>query len=449
MRDMAAIVVVGGGLSGLVAAWRLDQHGHDVVVLEAESEPGGRMRTELHRGYRIERGAQFVSGGYSNLLQVVAALGLADRVRPMASTHNAVLRDGRLHPADADSPLRLLGSSLLSTRARLRLARVPVEAFRHRDHIRFHHPERAAAIDDEDMASYLRRIVGEEAFEYLLAPAFSSTFDCEPEDLSAVFALLAIRFAGADFDLRSIEGGLGSVTCAIAETLDVRFGTRVESLETTTDGARVRFHGPHGSDGILADAAIVAVPGTHVTSLCPKLTPAERSFLEAVRYSRSILTHFLLSEPPEAFDGYGVAFPRPEGLGLYGMACDHVKSDAAPPGAGLINAALTAEASRRLWDAPDAAVAEHALGELARTPIGRLDPIDCRVFRWGSLVPLFDRGYTRRLAAFLARSDRSPRLVFAGDYLVGPYLEGAATSGLRAAEEMMSALAVSDASIGP
>jgi predicted NAD/FAD-dependent oxidoreductase len=49
------------------------------------------------------------------------------------------------------------------------------------------------------------------------------------------------------------------------------------------------------------------------------------------------------------------------------------------------------------------------------------------------MLPQFRAGYLPRLRAFLARHDRSPRLAFAGDYLVGPYTEAALTSGLRAA----------------
>ena len=57
------------------------------------------------------------------------------------------------------------------------------------------------------------------------------------------------------------------------------------------------------------------------------------------------------------------------------------------------------------------------------------------------MLPQFGAGYTRALAAFLARSERSPRLAFAGDYLVGPCTEAACASGIRAADEVERALA--------
>ena len=61
---------------------------------------------------------------------------------------------------------------------------------------------------------------------------------------------------------------------------------------------------------------------------------------------------------------------------------------------------------------------------------------DARVVRWRELLPLFHPGYLPRLDSFLSRADRSPRLAFAGDYLVAPCVEGALTSGMRAASEV-------------
>jgi oxygen-dependent protoporphyrinogen oxidase len=152
---------------------------------------------------------------------------------------------------------------------------------------------------------------------------------------------------------------------------------------------------------------------------------------------------FLMTDrAPASLPWYGVAFPRREQIGLYGMAVDHWKPGVAPAGAGLVNAALTAEAAERLRDAPDAAVVAHVLDALAKTPIGRLDPIASAVHRWDPMLPLFPAGHLKRLAAFEERGERSQRLAFAGDYLIGPYTEMALTSGLRAATDVARGLAL-------
>jgi oxygen-dependent protoporphyrinogen oxidase len=437
---MASIVVVGGGIAGLACAWRLRRAGHDVEVLEREAEAGGRMRSERHGEFVLDRGAQFIASGYRNLHAVVRSLGLEARVRPLGRSDNAILRGGRLHAGDPGSPLRLLASPLLPARAKLRLPRLLFEVARHGRRLDPLRPEQAATLDREDLATGLRRLVGEEAFEYLLAPAFSSTFDSDPEDLSLAFGLLALRFVAGGFRLQCFEGGTGLLTQTLARELAVRTGCEVLAVETETAGARVRYRTRGRESAVLADAAVVALPGSEVARVCPKLTPDERGFFEQVRYVRGMIVHLMLEQAPRTLPCYGVAFPRREGLDLYGLAVDHWKPGAAPPGAGLLNAALTAGAAARHWDAPDEAVRDLVLENLARTPIGRLRPQQAVVHRWAPMLPQLYKGYLPRLARFLGRLERSPRLAFAGDYLVGPYTEAALTSGLRAATELARAL---------
>jgi oxygen-dependent protoporphyrinogen oxidase len=437
---LASVVVLGAGIAGLTCAWRLQRAGHDVEVLERERTPGGRMRSERRGAYVVDRGAQFIASGYRNLHQIARSLGLGERIENIARTRNAILRDGALRPGDYDSLGEFLRSDLLSRRAKARLPRLLLELLRHRKILDPMHPEKAAEIDRDDMARYLRRVVGEEALEYLLAPAFSSTFDSDPEDLSGAFALLAIRFLAEGFRLQCFAGGCGLLTRTLADRLSVRVGWEALAVETDAGGARVRYLAPSGERSLTADAAVVAVPGSLVAPLCPKLSEAERRFFAQVRYVRGIIAYLLLEEAPETLPYYGVAFPRSEGLRLYGLAVDHHKPGAAPEGAGLVNVALRSSAAERLFESPDEAVLECVLGDLARTPVGRLEPVDTAVHRWDPMMPQFHAGYLGHLRDFLGRSERSPRLAFAGDYLVGPYTEAALTSGMRAANEIARAL---------
>ncbi len=439
--SLASVVVVGGGVAGLTCAWRLRREGHEVEVLEAALVPGGRMRSEPHDGFRLERGAQVVTSGYENLLGVARGVGLAASRRDIEPAGEAVLRDGRLHPVDMAAPWKVVRSPLLSARGKAGLARLGVELarrFRRLDPLR---PQRAAALDTTDLATGFRRIAGEEATDWLLAPCFSATFDAEPEDLSYAFGLLALRLLATGSTVQTFDGGLGSLTRALAARVPVRTGCEVLAVETETAGVRVRYRTQLRERSVFADAAVVAVPGCAVAALCPKLTPEERGFFEGVRYVRGAIVHLLLERPPPSLRGLqGVAFPRAEGLDLYGLCADHHKPGAAPPGAGLVNVALSEPAARRLWQAPDATLAQHALEQLSLTPIGALAPVGFAVHRWASMLPRFEPGYLARLARFLSRLDRAPRLSFAGDYLVGPTAEGAVVSGLRAASEVASQL---------
>ena len=217
---MASIAIVGGGIAGLVCAWKLRRAGHDVEVLE--------------------RGAQFTASGYRNLQRCVSLLGLEPRLRELPRLRHAVLRDGRLRPADPE-PLEILRSPLLSPRARWRLLRLALELVRRWRRLDPAHPERAAELDDEDLASGLARLAGREAAELLLGPLFASTFDSDPEDLSLAFGLLAVRQALGGARLQAFEGGNGALPRALADEVPVRLGCQVLSVETESGGARVRY----------------------------------------------------------------------------------------------------------------------------------------------------------------------------------------------------------------
>lgn len=435
---MSKVIIVGGGIAGLAAAWRLQRAGHEVNILEREVASGGRMRSERRGAFIVDRGAQFVFSGYADLHALAEEVGLADQVRPIRRTRNAILRDGRFLGSDSKSLLSLLRSPLLSLRSKVTLPRILWHVWKHRRKLNPRYPEIAASLDVEDMASFLRRTVGEEAFAYVFAPAFSATFLSDPEEISAALVLLTLRFLLGGFDLQSFEGGIGRLTEALATRLPVQTNCNVLRVETHRDGARVMYEVHGNSREAVADSVIVALPGSLVQRVCVTLTTSEQAFFRNVRYNRGIVVFLMTANEPATLPYYGVAFPRSEALALYGVAVAHQKPGSAPAGTGLLSATLNALETKRMWNESDEAILALVLSNLEHKPIGQLQLVDSLVCRWDPMLPQFYPGYLSHLAHFLARHDRSPRLAFAGDYLIGPYTEAAVTSGARAAEEIQA-----------
>jgi protoporphyrinogen oxidase len=75
---MPTVIVVGGGIAGLTAAYALQKAGFDVEVLERNDEAGGRMCSERHGDFVVDRGAQFIASSYRNMRALVDELGLRD-----------------------------------------------------------------------------------------------------------------------------------------------------------------------------------------------------------------------------------------------------------------------------------------------------------------------------------------------------------------------------------
>ena len=427
------IAIIGAGIAGLTAAYILQKRGFTVQVFEREETPGGRMRSEPHGEFVIERGAQFIASSYRNMRALAAELGIVDLIEPLSDTRNAVLRDGEFVLTDYEGLGALRRSRDLSLPTKLRLLGLAWPLWRNWKRLDFYHPERAARLDTESAAAYAERRFGREAVEYLVEPAFAGTFTVLPEEMSKAFLLSTVATVVSGFRLLSFRGGNGILTRTIADRVPVRLGATVERVDPSDKTVTVQIAGEAAAE---FDAAVVAVPGNTVAQLCGGLTETERHFFSSVRYASSIIAFVLAAEaarPPF----YGAGMTRREGVRLYGMAVENAKAGVVPTGKTLFNCAFTEELAAEMMDQPDEAVREALVGELRKLPLQGLETVEeIVVHRWPALVPQFYPGYHKALRRFLRRSEPSPGVFFAGDYLVGPYTEAALTSGLRAANEV-------------
>ena len=445
---MPSVVVVGAGLAGLSCAWRLQRAGFDVEVLEASDRVGGRLRTERAGGFLIEPGLATFTSHDRGLHSVANHLELASHVRSVTRFPDAVVHGAgisALRPVDDPTLFR---SEAISPLAAMRLLRLRVELTRWKRELAFVPPnaphsqqtsEAFSHLEAESLARYLDRIVGSELRRSLIAPYASLALGLDAENISAAYLLAQIhRVAGAR--PQYLTGGLDQLTTLLAARVAVRSNCEVTSLETQSDGARVRYRVGRREGNVVADSIVVALPGTRVLGVCPKLTPSERGFFEDVRYARSIDAHLLLDDPVE-YSFRSICFPRRRGLGLYGVQVADIKAGAVPAGAGMLRATLCEATSERVWEASDDEVGALVNDNLAMTPIGSVVPRRTIVHRQPACAPVFYPGYLTKLARFNARSDRSPRLAFCGDYALGNGAEAALTSGIRAASQIAHGLA--------
>jgi len=402
-------------------------------VLEAGVRSGGRTRSEVRDGFTLESGPARFDSDDHNLCDIAWKLGIGDRLREIPSGGEVVLRDGRFHRADFDSPATWVMSQLLSAGAKVRLLTLAAELALIWRKLECQHPERAAELDGENLSSALDRVVGRECLDNYMAPHFARRFGCAPEQLSRAFGWIALRPELSGVRRKTLKGGVGVLTDRLAEEVPLRLGCEVECIETETDGARVHYRRDGQAGWVMADAVVVALPGCEVVALCPKLTPGERGFFEQVDYTREISVSLMFKKAPRTLSFDTASFPRSAAMGLAALDVEHRKPGFAPPGAGLLRVTLATRATDRLWEAPDSEIVDFVDRELARTPVGHLKPQDYAISRTDPMYPIFHPGYLTSLIRFGRRIDRSPRLFFAGDYLVGPSLESALTSGLRAA----------------
>ena len=318
-HEMAAhthdTIIVGAGVTGLTAAWRLTESGQDVVVLEARDRVGGRLRSEDHNGSPFEIGGQWVSPDQDALIDLLAELGLETYARHRSGDSLYVDRAGEAHRfAGEDLPVGELTAKEID-----RVIGVLDALAAQMDPDRpWEHPQ-AAELDRTTFAQWLDAqtddVEARDNIALYLGPAMLTK---PTYAFSALTAVLMAASAGsfshlvdADFILdRRVVGGLASVPAELAARLGdrVRLGADVTHVEWDASGATVTV------DGVQLRAAhvVLALPPTHVRRIriTPEL-PAE------LRHAREHQSFGLVIKVQAEYD---TPFWREEGLSGTGFA---------------------------------------------------------------------------------------------------------------------------------
>lgn len=439
--DRPTALVAGAGLAGLAAALRLREHGFDVTVLEREAAPGGRVRGLAFGGVEIDPCATLCAGADLALLQILGAIGQADELE--------VWNEGSLLRADAGGGREPLGfarpgpgrrSSGISLREAMRSVRLDRLAARYAAHLDRREPERGTVLDDRSIAEWTRLYFGEGVRESWVAPlSGAATLGDTGETSRLLFLRLyaQLRRSGP----ASLRAGPG----ALAEALSRRVATRLGvTLERVTQAPAGRFEAEarvvHGSRPgqtlrFAADALVVALPpAAALESVAEVLGSAERDYLRGVRFHPGVAVAFQTRD--------AVLAPARRIVPTTAGALAALQFQGATPGRSDLVVALGsgAFAAESAGDADDVIVRRLEAEAERVAPRHLRDVRELRVVRWPAALPRFEVGHYRAIARLrkveAAARAAGRRLAFAGDHLVGPRVEDAIASGLRAADAL-------------
>jgi oxygen-dependent protoporphyrinogen oxidase len=423
------VVIVGGGIAGLAAAYELSRHGTSCVVLEQSPRAGGVILSEQVDGFTIDGGPDSLLIQKADGAALCREIGLGDRLITTKLPRLAYIqRAGRLHPLPAASVLGIptrvgpfARTRLFSWAGKMRMA---AELFvpRRRDE------------GDESIGAFMTRRFGREASTYLAEPLLAGIHAGDVDRLSvqALFPrfveaerdhgslLRAFRLrrapASADGAFHSLPGGLSEMTGALVTAIGesrVRTGVGVTAIEG---------HGPfhvHTTSGevIPARAVILATPA-YVTSgltadrdktlsrLCGEIPYASAATI-ALAFERDAIAHPL--------NGSGFVVPRAERTGL--LAASWLSSKwphRAPEGRVLLRTFVGGARDPQALERPDKELVTLSLDAL-RPLIGvRGQPLFTRVYRWMRANAQHEVGHLARMTAIDRALQQHPGLFVTG-----------------------------------
>jgi oxygen-dependent protoporphyrinogen oxidase len=450
------VVVVGAGIAGLAAAHRLLGRGARVTVLEASERVGGKLLPGEIAGTRVDLGAESMLARRPEAVALAREVGLADRLQPPATATASIWTRGALRPMPKGHVMGVPGTAaalagLLSDEG---LARIEQDADLPRTEVG----------DDIAVGEYVAARLGREVVDRLVEPLLGGVYAGDAYRISMRSAVPQLYQAATTHDsitqavreiqaraaaaqqtgpvFMGIEGGVGSLPLAVAESVRARggeivTGAPVSELRRQEDGG---WRVVAGERELHADAVIVAVPAPAAAALLRAEAPAAATELATVEYASMALITLAYRRTEAAL---------PEGSGFL-----------VPPVDGRTIKASTFASRKWGWiadDNPDLLVLRTSVGRYGETEIlGREDadlvevsrrdlreatgldavPVETRVTRWTDGLPQYPVGHHARVARIREHVAKLPGLAVCGAQYDGVGIPACIASAYAAVDQV-------------
>ena len=445
------VVIVGGGFAGLSAAYTLMQRGITPLLFKAEDRAGGRGKGERVDGFSLDMGAFVFTSTYDTAFRLCEELGLPLVPSTMKFGH---YRNGRWVTTTPDQSLwnwiRHLRTAVtmgfLSPAGMRSSYRVIRHIYRESEYLSFAGDSRLAEIDDEEsFGEYLQRLgVPENLQVTLKAPLKMILGDPEPAGQALMRAYIGETMLH-EGRVYMPERGIGSLSEALAAACSdvIRTSTPARRIDVA-DGQATRV--VVDGETIEADAVICAVPGTKVADLIPGLPDETRRALGTVSYSTGCRVVIGLDHSPLPPGWHGALYPEHDDAPLL-LDRSVFLPDCAPPGMDLLDLLIGRDRAEELIPLDDEEIKRELLGAARRyAPPGSALPGDdeglfYRVYRWDEALCMGRPGMLAAMADVPGQLAGSiDNLFLAGDYMGVPSVNGALSTGYRAATEVADRL---------
>lgn len=431
------IAVVGAGMAGLSAAYRLEQGGAKTTVFERNDRVGGRIWTIRKGDYLMDLGAAVYLGTYRDAMTLMGELGLEGELRERPAI-GAMPRDGKLHHFDYSKPIRTaLTTKALSTSAKLRGLKLARMLVKHRNDLGYYDYARLAALDNETTREYARRELGPELERYATEPLVRGTWAADDAESSNALMLWSVRnmLVPTVFNL---DTGMDALARTIAARVDTRLSTPVTNV--TDHGAHVEVthfcEGHERTDRF--DGCVIATTAKPALAIYPQMDENHRDLYESARYRGLITVALGLSKraPDEATY---ILIPECEDPDVIAVIADHIKAAGrVPDGKSMYTLLFSHEYLHANADRSDEDVLADAIACARRYHGDVVDSLEEHaIIRWEEVVPVVDTGRFTRIARFKERLDERARVQFASDLDRIPGVNGALVSGAEAAARIL------------
>ncbi|MGH9249978.1 MAG: protoporphyrinogen oxidase [Acidimicrobiales bacterium] len=458
------VVVVGGGISGLAAAYFLSRAAGGVVrvtVLDKAPVVGGHLRIGEVAGIPVDLGAESLLNRRPEAVQLARAVGLGDDI---------------VHPARVDAELWTRGSLVpLPRRTVMGVPADPSElgAVLHADQVAAVEAEPAvpgmplATGDDVAIGGFVAGRMGRVVVDRLVEPLLGGVYAGLADELSLRATVPALAVAagthrslldaassvladgpGDDVPVfAGIRGGVGRLPAAVAAAsgAEIRTGVTVRGLLRTDDGWLVETGSAARPEAVEADAVVVAVPAAPAARLLRDAAPVAAADLAALEYASVAVVTVAL--PRSAFpalpESSGFLVPPVDGRVTKAVTLSWVKWPWLGAAAGdlvVLRASVGRHRTVADLQREDGELVDIVLADLADALGVTGRPVDARVTRWGGALPQYAVGHVERMSRVASAVGAVAGLALCGAAYDGVGVAACVAGAQRAATGILGGL---------
>ena len=446
---MTDVIIAGGGISALSAAWKIKQNGHSFTLLEKSPDLGGNVRTLEKNHFRYETGPHSFMGSSEYMWRLIQDLHMEKDVEQAApvSNNRYIYRDGQIMalPMSASAFIR---THLLSWKGKLRLMMEPFI------------PNGA---DPADTAwDYFVRRFGTEAATYMMSPFISGVYAGNVHQLGAMCAFPKfwnferdhgsmiigamvfmyrkkhrLKREGLPYrkGLFSFHGGLGRLTERLHDELKPGIISNAPVLDLRVENGRKTLITADASH--TAATVVLATPPQETARILKSSFPQAAQLLEAIPMAPVTVVHWTHPETrPPLPRGFGFLVPRHFKLETLGTLFPAgLFQNRAPAGQNLFASFYGGMTNPQGADLPDSqleAIVKKEHAQFFGQPLPDIKIID--ILRYPCAIPQLLPDHTDRISRVFQVLKEEAGIILAGNYLTGVGIEHAAHSGYAAAE---------------
>ncbi len=452
-----SVCVIGGGISGLATAFWLKELDINVWLLEKNSRTGGVIQTARENGYLFEQGPNSFLDNAPDTLDLCYELNLDNELLKQSLRGNPryIYLNGKLHEVPT-GPGGLFKTEIFSKKAKRRL---------------FTEPFRSAnrSKEDESLASFIRRRLGNEILDHAVTPFVSGVYAGDPEKLSlrGTFPLMydLERQHGSLIggmikrmfrkkkknsqeeekkprakNLCSFVDGMETMTQALAQALGDRvwLNNDVQKIEKTEKGFRINRV---QEDPIEFDMLVLATPAYALPHMVSELLPESCQYGSTIPYNRLCLMGlgYKKDEIENACEGFGFLSPRNQDIRILGSIFNSsLFARRAPAGTRCFSVFIGGGLDPAVYDLSDDEIKQQCKNDLQHVLEIHGDPTYEKLVRWEKAIPQYPIGHVNQTEIIQNELQNYPNLFLTGNYFDGVSFNDCIRNARKTANEVRS-----------